>query len=124
MLDDIGTSCADETPLAQSWWLYMVECAGGRIYTGIALDVDRRFAQHLAGRGARFTRMYPPIQVLARIRYPDHGSAARAEIAVKRLKPEEKRRWAIALRSSDSERLSKSHGGVDIIEVEDSCDTL
>jgi putative endonuclease len=124
MLDDIGVSYADETPPAQSWWLYMVECAGGRIYTGIALDVDRRFAQHLAGRGARFTRMYPPIQVLARVRYPDHGSAARAEIAMKRLKSEEKRRWAIALHSSDSERLSKSHRGVDIIEVEDPCNTL
>ena len=81
----------------QPWWLYMLECKGGGIYTGIALDVDVRFDQHVTGKGAKYTRMNPPIRVVARIRYDTHREAAQAEVALKRLKPLEKLRWAYAL---------------------------
>ena len=81
----------------QPWWLYMLECKGGGIYTGIALDVDARFEQHVAGKGAKYTRMNRPIRVVARIRYDTHREAAQDEVALKRLKPLEKLRWAYAL---------------------------
>ncbi|AWV07919.1 GIY-YIG nuclease family protein [Marilutibacter maris] len=74
-----------------SWFVYLLECRGGRIYTGIATDVERRYAEHLAGKGARFTRAWPPERVLARFRYPDRAAASRAEHAIKKLSPARKR---------------------------------
>jgi putative endonuclease len=73
------------------WFVYLLECRGGRIYTGIALDVDARHGAHVAGRGARFTRAHPPVRLLARFACRDRAAASRAEAAVKRLDPARKR---------------------------------
>lgn len=86
------------------WWLYMLECKGGGIYTGIALDVDARYAQHVAGKGAKYTRMNAPVRILVRVRFGTHREAAQAEIQMKRLKPLEKWRWAYAFAESDGLR--------------------
>ena len=67
------------------YWLYLLECEGGVYYTGIALDVEQRFFQHLFGTGARFTRARPPLRVLAARQYPDKSQALRAELQVKAL---------------------------------------
>jgi putative endonuclease len=67
------------------YWLYLLECEGGVYYAGIALDVERRFFQHVFGRGARFTRARPPLRVLAAREYPDKGAALRAELRLKAL---------------------------------------
>ncbi|QFX96045.1 GIY-YIG nuclease family protein [Acidithiobacillus thiooxidans] len=84
-------------PADRTWWLYLIECRGGGIYTGIALDVEKRYQQHVTGKGARYTRMNPPVRLLARRAYPDHRSAAQAERQIKQLAPLEKRQLAIAL---------------------------
>lgn len=76
------------------YWVYMVECAGGVVYTGIAVDPEARFRQHLAGKGAGFTRIRKPLRILGMRKFPDRGSALRAEHALKKLKPLDKRRWA------------------------------
>lgn len=73
------------------WYLYILECAGGRLYTGIAVDVDARFEAHLAGRGAKFTRSYPPERILMVRAHASRGDALRDEIAVKKLSAEAKR---------------------------------
>lgn len=73
------------------WYVYLIECVDGSVYTGIAVDVDRRYAQHVAGKGARYTRSHPPSQLLARFEYPDRGAASRAEHAIKQLTPTRKR---------------------------------
>ncbi|RPE77223.1 GIY-YIG nuclease family protein [Vulcaniibacterium tengchongense] len=73
------------------WYVYLLECRGGRIYTGIATDVARRCAQHAAGTGARYTRAHPPQRLLASFGFPDRSSASRAEAAIKRLTPARKR---------------------------------
>jgi putative endonuclease len=70
---------------APPYWLYLLECEGGVYYTGIALDVERRFLQHLFGVGARFTRARPPVRVLAAREYPDKSEALRAEMQLKAL---------------------------------------
>ena len=74
-----------------SWYVYLIECIDGSVYTGIAVDVDRRYAQHAAGKGARYTRSRPPMRLLARFAYPDRSSASRAEYAIKQLTPARKR---------------------------------
>lgn len=83
--------------MADGWWLYLLECRGGGIYTGIAKDVEARFRQHAAGKGAKYTQINPPLRVLASQHFVDHRSAARAEAAMKRLKPHEKWQWVRVL---------------------------
>jgi putative endonuclease len=78
------------------WFVYLLECRGGRIYTGIATDVDRRLAEHRAGRGARFTRAHPPVRELARLPCADRPEALRREAAIKRLSAAAKRALAAA----------------------------
>lgn len=82
---------------AQSWFLYMIECDDGSIYTGVAVDVAARYAAHARGKGARYTRSHPPRRLLATIEYPDRGSALSAEYAVKQLSAMEKRAYALLL---------------------------
>lgn len=74
-----------------SWFVYLIECRGESIYTGIATDVDRRYAMHVAGKGARYTRAHPPLRLLARFEFPDRSAASRAEYAIKQLSPAQKR---------------------------------
>ncbi|TJZ74263.1 GIY-YIG nuclease family protein [Chitiniphilus eburneus] len=76
-----------------SWFLYVIECRDGSLYTGIATDVARRWAEHVAGRGARYTRAHPPLRLLAVAPYPDRSTASRAEYALKQLKPTAKRHF-------------------------------
>jgi putative endonuclease len=73
------------------WFVYVIECRDGSLYTGIAVDVERRYAEHVAGKGARYTRSHPPAKLLARFAQPDRSSALRAEYAIKQLSPSAKR---------------------------------
>ena len=74
--------------------MYLIECRDGSIYTGIAVDVAARYAAHLKGKGARYTRSHPPRCLLAALEYPDRSSASVAEHEVKQLTPDEKRDYA------------------------------
>lgn len=74
-----------------SWYVYLLECNDGSIYTGIATDVDRRYREHVAGKGARYTRSRPPVRLLARFEYPDRSTASRAEYVIKQFTPARKR---------------------------------
>jgi putative endonuclease len=76
---------------AMPWFLYLIECADGSLYTGIATDVDARFAKHLAGTGARYTRSRKPVQVLISFELEGRSAASRAEYWVKRLSAAQKR---------------------------------
>ena len=68
-----------------AWFVYLIECRDGSIYTGIAVDVDARYAAHKSGKGARYTRSHPPRRLLAAIEYPDRSAASKAEYRIKRL---------------------------------------
>jgi len=80
----------------------MLECAGGRIYTGTSPDVAGRFATHRAGRGGAFTRSYRPLRILAAKRCGQRGKALAAEYRLKQLEPAEKRAWALEWRWADA----------------------
>lgn len=77
-----------------AWFLYLIECRDGSIYTGITVDVAARYAAHAAGRGARYTRSHPPLRLLASVAYPDRSAALKAEHEVKQLSPRAKREFA------------------------------
>ena len=88
---------------AKRWFLYLIECRDGSIYTGITVNVVARYATHEMGKGARYTRSHPPRRLLAMIDYANRSSAASAEHAVKNLAPAEKRAYAdmLALAADD-----------------------
>lgn len=74
------------------WHVYIVECADGTLYTGVARDVEARVADHNAGRGAKYTRSRLPVELIYREDAADHGAALRREHVIKQMVPAEKRK--------------------------------
>ena len=98
------------TVAAAPWFVYLIECRNGSIYTGIAVDVAARYAAHASGKGARYTRAHPPVRLLGCIGYPDRSSASKAEYRIKQLKPADKRRYAEELGSRVTPPLDADYG--------------
>lgn len=71
-------------PVDEPWVLYLLECRGERLYAGITNDLPARFAVHCAGKGARFTRAFPPLRIVAASRMASRSLALKAEHALKR----------------------------------------
>jgi len=67
------------------WYVYIARCSDGSLYTGIALDVAARLAEHDAGRGARYTRGRGPLSLCRKRRCTSKGEALSLEHAIKRL---------------------------------------
>ena len=84
------TSGAGEDAVPQPWVLYLIECAGERLYAGITNDLAARFAAHCAGRGARFTKAFAPLRVVAASQLPSRSLALKAEHALKRRRRKDK----------------------------------
>lgn len=70
---------------AEHWFVYVLRCRGDRLYCGIAKDVEARFAEHRAGKGAKFTRAFPPEAIVATITVAGKAEALREERAFKAL---------------------------------------
>lgn len=70
-----------------AWWVYLVECADGTLYCGVATDLERRLAEHNGQRpgGARYTASRRPVRLVAAKACADRSQACRLELAVKRL---------------------------------------
>ncbi|OPX54542.1 putative endonuclease [Oceanospirillum multiglobuliferum] len=76
------------------WFLYVIETDGGRLYTGISTDVERRLAEHQAGKkGARFLRGRKHIVLKHQQPFINRSLASKAEYAFKQLRREEKLYW-------------------------------
>ena len=78
--------------MEKKWYLYILRCGDGSLYTGITTDVQARFAQHQAGKGAKYTRGRGPLVVVYTEECEDHSAALKRELAVKALSREEKER--------------------------------
>ncbi|HEX5340785.1 MAG TPA: GIY-YIG nuclease family protein [Gammaproteobacteria bacterium] len=79
----------------QAYFVYLLECNGSRIYTGITTDVARRFEEHRRSRrGARFTRANPPVKLLAALQVTGRSEALKLEAALKRMPRAQKLLWA------------------------------
>ena len=73
-----------------SWWVYILECRDGTLYTGCTDDISRRLAAHNAGSGAKYTRGRTPVLLRYCEEQPDRSAALRREAAIKRLTRKEK----------------------------------
>ncbi len=72
----------------------MLRCSGGRIYTGYAVDVQARYQQHCTGKGARFTKAFPPECILKTFELESKELALRLEARIKKLDKSQKERLA------------------------------
>lgn len=75
-----------------AWYVYMLRCGDGTLYTGMTDDVQRRLDAHRAGKGAKYTRGRGPLELAYTEEQPDKSTALRRECAIKRLRREEKER--------------------------------
>lgn len=69
----------------REWSVYMLRCDDGSLYTGIAKDVEARFASHSSGRGAAYTRLRRPVAVVYREPGLSRSQALVREAGIKRL---------------------------------------
>ena len=72
------------------WFLYVLECRDGSLYTGITTDVERRFKEHMSGKGAKYTRSRLPLRLQAWWPAGDRSRALRLEHRFKSLSKKEK----------------------------------
>lgn len=74
----------------RSWYVYLLRCADGTLYTGITVDPQRRERVHNAGSGARYTRTRLPVRLLASRLVGSQAEALRLERRLKRATPQRK----------------------------------
>jgi predicted GIY-YIG superfamily endonuclease len=71
--------------LADTWFVYILRCADGTLYTGITKDVNRRYEQHNAGTASRYTRSRLPVTLEYQEEQPNQSMALKREFAIKAL---------------------------------------
>ena len=68
------------------WYLYVVECADGSLYTGVTKDVHRRLNEHnKSTKGAKYTRSRRPVKLVYYEEHVDRSAACKAEYALKKM---------------------------------------
>lgn len=72
------------------WYLYILQCGDGSLYTGITTDVEKRLEAHRSGKGAKYTRGRSPLELKYREACGTHSDALKRELEVKHLSREEK----------------------------------
>ena len=85
MSDLSSRRAAAQALAAKRWYVYLILCRNGTIYTGIARNVAVRYAQHVAGTGARYTKANPPRRLLVKFACLNQSEAGRMEAAIKKL---------------------------------------
>ena len=73
-----------------NYYVYIILCEQNYLYTGIAKNPDERFAQHLSGKGAKFTRINKPIKIVHLEKCDSRSEALKREAAIKRMSKKQK----------------------------------
>lgn len=73
------------------WFVYMIRTSDAQLYTGITTDMQRRWQEHLSGKGgARYFRARKPQAICFLEEHPDRSSASKREAAIKKISKTEK----------------------------------
>lgn len=72
------------------WYVYIVECSDGTLYTGISTNVNKRIIAHNKGKGAKYTSTRKPVVLRALFEAIDRSSASKEEYRIKQLSREAK----------------------------------
>jgi putative endonuclease len=65
------------------WFTYILLCNDGSYYTGSTNDVEKRFKDHLEGRGARYTKSHKPVKIIYREEFQTKSEALKREVEIK-----------------------------------------
>jgi len=90
-----------------NWSVYIILCSDNSLYTGITIDVSRRFKQHANGQGAKYFRGRQPKQLVYLEPGHNRSSASKSEIGLKKLSRVEKSRIIISDTNKIEEVFSK-----------------
>ncbi|MBM4072538.1 MAG: GIY-YIG nuclease family protein [Planctomycetes bacterium] len=77
-------------PKVDPWFVYILRCGDGSLYTGITKDVKRRCQQHNAGTASRYTRSRCPTKLVWQEAQPSQSAALKREAAIKTMTRKEK----------------------------------
>ncbi len=90
---DIREEDMGKDPLAQTtWYLYMIRCNNGHLYTGVTTELSRRFKEHQAGgvKAAKYLRGKGPLSLAYSEEVGNRSEALKREIVVKKLTRKQK----------------------------------
>lgn len=76
--------------MESNWYLYILRCGDGTLYTGITTDLQKRLETHRSGKGAKYTRGRQPLELVYREICENHSAALKRELEVKKLIRQEK----------------------------------
>jgi len=65
------------------WFIYILQCADGSLYTGITTDPKRRFKEHLSGKGGNYTRSHKPVKQVYQETVETRSEALKREFEIK-----------------------------------------
>jgi len=65
------------------YFVYIIECGDGSLYTGITTDVERRFAEHKKGSGSHYTSAKTAVRVMFTEKHPNRSAALKREAEIK-----------------------------------------
>lgn len=68
-----------------NWKVYMIQCSDDSLYTGITTDIEKRFAQHYAGKGAKFFYAHKPQKIVYIESHHTRSTASQRECEIKKL---------------------------------------
>ena len=75
----------------KKWYVYIVQCSDGSLYTGITVDLDRRLNEHnTSNKGSKYTRSKRPVQMMYSETHETRSLASKREYAIKQLTRKEK----------------------------------
>lgn len=72
------------------YYLYILQTQDNTLYCGIARDVQKRFQEHLSGKGAKYTRAHKPVKIVYIKEFESRSEAQKEEYRIKHLPKEEK----------------------------------
>jgi putative endonuclease len=72
------------------YWVYIIECKDGSLYTGITTNLERRLLEHKKGKGGNYTRAREVVKFVYTQEHPDRSSASKREAEIKSLRREQK----------------------------------
>lgn len=76
--------------LPRRYFVYLLECADGSLYTGVTTDIERRFEEHQKGTGGHYTRARGARAIVYTEEHPDRSSAQKREAEIKKWTREQK----------------------------------
>ena len=78
-------------PTSCPYWVYMLSCRDGSLYTGIAKELEKRLKEHTEGRGSKYMRSRLPFQLVFKERMETHSLALKREAEIKSWSASKKR---------------------------------